>query len=117
MKMMINNYIRWIAMTTVILVTAWSCQTEEDAISVTQDQTSLSDGERERMTKLGKKLENPYSVENMQIALDNLKASNSTLRSKADEIEITTTHHYIRFINKYNNATENNVNALFAFWN
>ena len=48
---------------------------------------------------LGKKLENPYSVENMKKALNNLKQSKSYAKRKgtSDNIEITATHLYIRF--------------------
>jgi len=49
------------------------------------------------MTKLGKQLENPYSVENMHKAYNNLKSSNANGRISGDEIEITTTHLYIKF--------------------
>ncbi len=42
---------------------------------------------------LGEKLKNPYSVENMQKAYDNLQADN-TLKSA---VNIKTTHYYVRF--------------------
>lgn len=42
---------------------------------------------------LGKKLENPYSVTNMKIALENLKKKNKNLNKG----EITTSHLYIKF--------------------
>jgi hypothetical protein len=47
----------------------------------------------EGIIKLGKKLINPYSVENMQKAYQNLK-NNGSLKS---EIKIKTTHYYVRF--------------------
>ena len=50
------------------------------------------------LMKLGKQLENPYSVENMQKALDNIKSSGSpNARALAEEIEIETSHLYLRF--------------------
>jgi len=52
------------------------------------------------MVKLGKKLENPYSVENMQKAWSNLKTSNTSGRISGNEIEITTSHRCIKFIPK-----------------
>ena len=52
--------------------------------------------DRTEMTKLGKQLENPYSVENMKKALASLEVSNSN-RASGEELEITTTHLYIRF--------------------
>ena len=46
---------------------------------------------------LGRRLENPYSVENMRQAYNNLKSSNAISGISGDEIEITTTHLYIKF--------------------
>lgn len=60
------------------------------------------------LIKLGEKLENPYSVENMQKALDNLKNSNVSAKSSSvNDIEITTTHLYLRF--KPKNEEELNI--------
>jgi hypothetical protein len=44
--------------------------------------------------KLGKKLKNPYSVENMQKAYDNL---NKRETKSSSDIKITTTHIYVKF--------------------
>ena len=48
--------------------------------------------DRVAMIKLGKQLENPYSVENMKKALESLRANGRT-----EAIEITPTHLYLRF--------------------
>ena len=48
------------------------------------------------MTVLGEKLDNPYSVENMEKAYINLRSSGS----ETTEIQIETTHVYIRFCPK-----------------
>lgn len=45
------------------------------------------------MTKLGKQLENPYSVENMLRAYENLKESGEI----TEELEITASHLYLKF--------------------
>jgi hypothetical protein len=50
----------------------------------------------QEMTRLGKQLENPYSVENMRIALENLQNSNDNNRM-GDGIEVITTHLYLKF--------------------
>ncbi len=47
------------------------------------------------MTQLGRKLDNPYSVKNMQKALSNLQKSNDGVSTNS--IEVTTTHRYIKF--------------------
>lgn len=52
--------------------------------------------EIEGMMKLGRQLENPYSVENMKKARDNITASGRV----AEDVEITTTHLYLKFLPK-----------------
>ena len=83
-------------MATVILRIAWSCQTDEN-LQLSSTEQFLSIEDMEGMTKLGKQLENPYSVENMKKVLESLKASNPNGRTSGEEIEITTTHFYIKF--------------------
>lgn len=57
-----------------------------------------------RPVVLGEKLDNPFSVENMQAALDSLKAHTDQLDgcmkapSSVNEIEISTTDLYVRFL-------------------
>ncbi|RJE74940.1 hypothetical protein BGP76_17630 [Reichenbachiella sp. MSK19-1] len=58
----------------------------------------LTTDEMSNMTQLGKKLENPYTVENMQEALGNLGASNPQARSLASSITIAPSHLYIKFL-------------------
>ena len=48
------------------------------------------------MIQLGEKLEDPYTVENMQKALQNVYGT------KADRVDITATDHYVRFLPKDN---------------
>ena len=48
------------------------------------------------MIRLGEKLEDPYTVENMQKALQNVYGT------KADRVDITATDHYVRFLPKDN---------------
>ena len=47
------------------------------------------------MIQLGKKLDDPYTVANMQQALTNVYGS------KADRVDITATDLYVRFLPKY----------------
>ena len=62
-----------------------SCQIEEDIPP--QDEQFLTESDMKGMTKLGKQLENPYSVENMRKAYATIKSSISTGRIASDEIE------------------------------
>jgi hypothetical protein len=56
---------------------------------------------REGEIVLGKKLENPYTIENMQKAYDNLLAkSNKAGKLNLGTLEIKTTHLYIRWLPK-----------------
>ena len=82
----------------------YSCQKDDEVIPQVVEQQKPTEG----LIKLGKKLENPYSVENMQKALDNLKKTNISAKSSSvNEIEITTTHLYLRY--KPKNQDELNI--------
>ena len=88
------KHLRLIVMTTVILGITWSCQQEEGLTPRLEEQIFLSKSDIEGMTKLGKQLENPYSVQNMKKAWETL---NQNGRTSGENVEITTTHLYIRF--------------------
>lgn len=89
------NGLRSIVVAAVILGITLSCQKDEDFLP--QSDNFLSENEIQGMTKLGKQLENPYSVENMRKAFDNLKSASPNNRISGNEIEITTSHYYIKF--------------------
>lgn len=92
-----TNRLRSMMVGAVILGITWSCQKDE-AIKPQEEQLNyLTASDMEGMTRLGKKLENPYAIENMRKALENLKASNPDGRINGEDVEITTTHLYIRF--------------------
>lgn len=78
---------------TVVLVTGifilHSCMQEENF------QNPVS-AKREGEIVLGKKLKNPYSVENMQTAYENIRTKNPKGRTK--ELDIRATHLYVRFL-------------------
>lgn len=81
-----------------------SCNNDEPNLT----ENTHSSSEKGVPIKLGKKLENPYSIENMQKALGNLKSSKVSAKSSSDnDIEITTTHLYLRF--KPKNQEELNI--------
>jgi len=82
----------------------YSCQKDDEINPQAEEQQVQTEG----LIKLGEKLENPYSVENMQKALGNLKSSKVSAKSSSgNDIEITTTHLYLRF--KPNNEDELNI--------
>jgi len=56
----------------------------------------ITDESGVQMSGLGERLENPYSVENMRIALESLQNSNENNRM-GDGIEVITTHLYLKF--------------------
>jgi hypothetical protein len=72
-----------------------SCQKEEYEVSQAEGQGIESN--KVEMIQMGKQLENPYSVENMEKAYQNLKTFNPSGRVNDEEIEITATHLYIKF--------------------
>ncbi|MFV0290110.1 MAG: hypothetical protein ACK5IJ_04315 [Mangrovibacterium sp.] len=76
----------------IVAFTFVSCNKEDDlGIENTPPETENS----ENMMVLGAQLENPYSVENMQKALQELQSSGMTLKSN---IVIEPTHLYVRFL-------------------
>lgn len=82
----------------------YSCQKDDEINPQAVEQQAQTEG----LIKLGEKLENPYSVENMQKALGNLKSSKVSAKSSSvNDIEITTTHLYLRF--KPKNEDELNI--------
>jgi hypothetical protein len=72
----------------------YACKKDTNVLPNEKNLPSFENGEN--MTKLGKQLKNPFSVENMKIAYSNLKSSNSG----TPNLEIETTHLYIRFLPK-----------------
>lgn len=92
-------------------ILTYSCQNDDNEITpqnTAEEQNYLNSENEDGVIKLGEKLENPYTVENMRQALENLKKSNKSAKSLTDEIEITTTHLYVKFIPK----TENELDIL-----
>lgn len=64
----------------------------------TENYSSADEFKSGQIIELGSKLENPYSVSNMQKALENLK-TNALLKSVGGEIDtIIATHYYVRFL-------------------
>jgi len=61
-----------------------------------EKERKITDESGAQISMLGKQLENPYSVENMRIALENLRNSNENNRM-GDGIEVSTTHLYLKF--------------------
>ncbi|MCL5245180.1 hypothetical protein M4I21_05125 [Cellulophaga sp. 20_2_10] len=80
---------------TLIGVLLYACQKDYEILPLNEVNTTQI--QSQGMMKLGKQLENPYSIENMSKALDNLRKSNVSFKSRTNEFEITTTHLYIKF--------------------
>ena len=84
----------------------YSCQDEDDF--VTEENSTIEQQAPESAMKLWKKLENPYSVANMQRAMDTIlkevkKSKNYQAKSfqkSAEQIEIEETDLYVRFLPK-----------------
>ena len=73
----------------------FSCSVSEIEIeTIPQEPIQLSDFDITRSV-VGNKLENPYSVQNMQRALDNLLAKNKAKTLSNSTIEAT--HYYVKF--------------------
>jgi len=95
--MKIIKQLRLVIVTTAILGVVSSCQQEDEIAPLKQEnQTFLRESDMKNMIRLGKELENPYSVDNMQKAYENLSPSYANGRTSSDGL-IPTTHLYIRF--------------------
>ena len=76
----------------------YSCQNEDDFLE--NPQTEISSIDYSQGTK---KLENPYTVENMQKAFENIKTKLNSKQisakstSSVSNLEITASHYYIKF--------------------
>lgn len=82
---------------TMLGILIYSCQNDDAITPQIEEQTYLNQENQEGLIKLGKKLENPYAIENMSKALENLKKSGTSTKSSTDEIKIITTHLYVKF--------------------
>lgn len=89
---------------TLIGIMMYSCQNEiedtpQSELTLSEELASESDGQ----IVLGEKLENPYSVKNMRLALKSLKAkqqkSSKSYLAKTlnDDLDIQTTDYYVKF--------------------
>ncbi len=74
-----------------------SCKREYEHISPSKE-INTQTGPAEKIV-LGRKLENPYSVENMKLAFSNI-ASSSNSRISSDNSPVRLTHLYLRFLPK-----------------
>ena len=92
-------------MATVILGITWACNVENEVMPPINLEDQL---EQEGLTKvvLGIKLENPYTVENMQLAYDNLLKEAKSGRIESEDLDIRTTHLYLRFLPKDSSELE-----------
>ena len=99
-----TNNLQWLAP---LLATTLMCSCLNDLEHI-ENSAPPSTNASEKITKLGRQLENPYSVSNMQRALDSLHGeSKRSMRRQGREhlkvakgIGITTTDLYVRFLPK-----------------
>jgi hypothetical protein len=79
-------------------IVIYSCRKEDEILPLNEE--NINQIQVDGIIKLGKKLENPYSVENMQRALENLKKSNVSAKTTTSGLNVETTHLYVKFIPK-----------------
>lgn len=87
-----------IAVFLVLLIAISGCQ-KDDILTEPITETEESQFQ-EGMIQLGKKLENPYTVENMRKAYQNLSGNSKLKSANINESEIDVTHLYVRFLPK-----------------
>lgn len=87
----------------VVIILSISCRTDTDILPSPSIDEIFEEQGLVR-TRLGKKLQNPYSLSNMQTALDSMKRSLQSFKPKSrlartiKEMEIETTDLYVRFL-------------------
>lgn len=90
-----------VAIVAAVLVTSCFNDIESPELSrTTQQQEGINP------TVLGRKLENPFAVEIMRKAYSNLKNGTSGGRVKSEELDIRTTHFYVKFLPKDSTEVE-----------
>jgi len=80
----------------------YACQNDDDFLESKSTSKILeieNELKYEEKMILGKKLKNPYSVENMKKAFQNIKSS-SKFFAKTANVKISTSHYYVKFIPK-----------------
>ncbi len=96
-----RNYTKasaYIVIALIILSNTFFVSCNEDNIATpTDDPIASVDNKSDGIIVLGEQLENPYSVENMQKALDALNSSGMSTKSN---LVIEPTHLYVRFLPK-----------------
>ncbi|HBS12242.1 MAG TPA: hypothetical protein DEO36_06835 [Flavobacteriaceae bacterium] len=92
-----KNIINLLLMLTVFILLL-NCEKEENfETNILQEGTIESP---DYIFDLGKKLENPYTVKNMQKAYQNLLSNKNSNFTKTGASKIQTTHYYVRFLPK-----------------
>ncbi len=94
--------LRWGSLALIAAGILVACQKEEITPQPETSTAQPAQAQKRQMTKIGEHLQNPYSVANMQQALDNLKSGDN--KALVNEIEVRKTHLYVRF--KPQNETE-----------
>jgi hypothetical protein len=88
-KKIINSFFYLLVGVTLIT----SCKKED--VNTINPKINSVENQKDGMIVLGDKLDDPYSLDNMKKAYENLRK-----RGDAPEVEITPTHTYIRFLPK-----------------
>ncbi len=93
-----KNHLKKLLLFTVFIVAMYSCKKDSihEQVNTGSEQSIESIDQDVQPIQLGKKLEDPYTVENMKKAYESLKKSSHKLAS-AYTPNIKTTHIYIRF--------------------
>ncbi|MBC7450144.1 MAG: hypothetical protein H7259_01500 [Cytophagales bacterium] len=87
-----------IAMLSFSLFILSSCKKDKDSIAPSNAGKSDQSAPAEKII-LGEKLENPYTIENMRTAYNNVSSDNNE-RTNTDESPVRVTHLYLRFLPK-----------------
>ena len=85
----------WLITIATMILGITACQIDENDNGLVPASAQEAQQPLVAVVRLGDKLQNPYTVANMQEALANLQANS---RTASDPYEIAATHHYVRFL-------------------
>ncbi len=95
-----KTQLQFLLLLSVVAMVTFSCQKDTVLAPQGEVEVSVDKNKTEGLMKLGKQLENPYAVDNMIKALESVKNKDASGRFAAENIQIETTHRYLKFAPK-----------------
>ena len=92
-----KNQLQFLLLLLAVVMITSSCQKESDVLPIEKTINQVEKNKTEGLMKIGKQLQNPYSVDNMKKALASVETKDASGRFATENLEIVATHRYIKF--------------------